>query len=207
MSVSGSPDGSRAARRSTDMLGTRDSLANLAMPTLTLERVNAMTPQPFLAALGGVFEHSPWVAERAFAARPFASIAALHEAMVNTVKRAPRERQLALLNAHPELAGKEAQAGALTSSSTAEQASTGLNALNREEMQTLARWNREYREKFSFPFIIAVRRHTRASIFSEFQRRLANETETELDACLEQVFDITRLRLEALVAAQPGSAT
>ena len=177
------------------------------MPTLTLKRVNAMPPQAFLAALGGVFEHSPWIAEGAFAARPFANVGALHEAMVSAVERAPRARQLALLNAHPELAGKETQAGALTSNSTAEQASAGLSALNPEEMQTLARWNREYREKFGFPFIIAVRRHTRVSIFSEFQRRLANDTETELDACLKQVFLITRLRLEDLVAAQPGSAT
>jgi len=176
------------------------------MPTLTLERVNAMPAQAFLAALGGVFEHSPWIAERAFAGRPFASVATLHEAMVNAVKQAPRERQLALLNAHPELAGKEARAGALTSSSAAEQASAGLGALNREEMETLARWNREYRDRFGFPFIIAVRRHTKASIFSEFERRLANSAETELDACLEQVFLITRLRLEGLVAAQPRSA-
>ena len=176
------------------------------MPTLTLERVNAMPPQEFLAALGGVFEHSPWIAERAFAARPFGSIEGLHEAMVNTVQRAPRERQLALLKAHPELAGKEAQAGTLTSSSTAEQAGAGLNALNRAEIESLARWNREYREKFGFPFVIAVRRHTKASVFSEIERRLANDTETELDAGLEQVFDITRLRLEALFAAQPGSA-
>ncbi len=169
--------------------------------TLTLERVNAMTPQAFLTALGGVFEYSPWIAERAFAARPFASVAGLHEAMVDAVRRAPRERQLALLNAHPELAGKEAQAGALTSSSTAEQASAGLNALSREEMDTLASWNRAYREKFGFPFIIAVRRHTKDSIFGELQRRLAGDPQTELSACLEQVFLITRLRLEALVAA------
>ena len=177
------------------------------MSMLALERINAMTPQAFLGVLGGVFEHSPWIAEVAFTARPFASVAALHEAMVNAVKRAPRERQLALLNAHPELAGKEAQAGALTSSSTAEQASVGLNALSREEMQILSRRNREYREKFGFPFIIAVRRHTKASIFSEIERRLGSDPEMELDACLEQVFLITRLRLEALVAAQPGSAT
>src|SRR4249920_348999 len=177
------------------------------MSTLTLERINAMTPQAFLGALGGVFEHSPWIAEGAFAVRPFASVTALHEAMVNAVKHAPRERQFALLNAHPELAGKEAQAGALTSSSAAEQASVGLNALSPEEIGALARWNREYLEKFGFPFIIAVRRHTKMSIFSEIERRLANDTETELNACLEQVFLITRLRLEALLAAHPGSAT
>jgi len=177
------------------------------MSTLTLEGINAMTPQAFLVALGGVFEHSPWIAESAFGARPFASVAALHEAMVDAVKRAPRERQLALLNAHPELAGKEAQAGALTSSSSAEQASVGLNALSRDDMQMLSRRNREYRERFGFPFIIAVRMHTKASIFSEFERRLGREVDTELDACLEQVFLITRFRLETLVVAKHGSAT
>jgi 2-oxo-4-hydroxy-4-carboxy-5-ureidoimidazoline decarboxylase len=177
------------------------------MPTLTLDRVNAMTPQAFLAALGGVFEHSPWIAQGAFAARPFASITALHAAMVDAVKRAPRESQVALLTAHPELAGKEAQAGALTRSSTTEQAGAGLNALNREEMEAIARWNRQYREKFGFSFIIAVRQHGKASMFSEFQRRLANDFETELATCLEQVFTIARLRLEDLVAAEPRSAS
>jgi len=177
------------------------------MQALTLEHVNAMTPQAFLAALGGVFEHSPWIAERAFAARPFASVAALHAAMVDAVKRAPLEAQRALLNAHPELAGKEAQAGGLTRSSTTEQAGAGLNALNREEMEAMARWNRQYRERFGFPFIIAVRQHSKGSIFSEFQRRLANDCEAELAACLEQVFVIARLRLENLIAAQPLGAT
>jgi len=195
-------------RRAGRLIGlVPETSIHRAMPTLTLEHINAMSPQAFLAALGGVFEHSPWIAKQAFSARPFASVAALHEAMVNAVKQAPRESQLALLNAHPELAGKEAQAGALTSSSTAEQASAGLSALNREQMQTLARWNREYRNKFGFPFIIAVRRHTQASIFNEFQRRLANDGEAELDTGLEQVFLITRLRLEELITAQTGSET
>jgi 2-oxo-4-hydroxy-4-carboxy-5-ureidoimidazoline decarboxylase len=165
-----------------------------------------MTPQAFLAELGGVFEHSPWITELAFAARPFESVAALHGAMVDAVRGAARHRQLALLNAHPELAGKEAQIGALTKNSTAEQASAGLNALNREEMETIARSNRQYREKFGFPFIIAVRQHTKDSIFSEFQRRLANDVDTELATCLDQVFVITRLRLENLFAVRSQSA-
>ena len=197
-------DGSLAAPRSTDML---DVETRPVMSTLTLEHINAMTPQAFVGALGGVFEHSPWIAEGAFTARPFANVIELHEAMIGTVRRASREQQFALLNAHPDLAGKAAQAGALTTSSAAEQASVGLNALSREEIQLLARWNREYREKFGFPFIIAVRRHTKASIFSEIERRLGNDTETELNGCLEQVFVITRLRLEALLIAPYGSAT
>jgi len=165
-----------------------------------------MTPPDFVTALGGVFEHSPWIAEQAFASRPFASIAVLHAAMVDAVKRAPRAAQIKLLNAHPELAGKEAQAGMLTGSSTAEQASVGLNALNREETQMLARLNREYRDKFGFPFIIAVRRHSKDAIFGELRRRLGNDSETELRAGLDEVFLITRLRLEDLVGAPTGSS-
>lgn len=169
------------------------------MMQLTIDRVNKMSAPEFLAALGGVFEHSPWIAERAFAARPFADVTALHAAMKEVVKRASREEQLALLNAHPELAGKEAQSGTMTSDSTSEQGSVGLNALSREEMQRIADLNRRYRAKFGFPFIIAVRQHTKEGIFRQFEARLANDTETELKACLEQVFIITRLRLDGLI--------
>jgi 2-oxo-4-hydroxy-4-carboxy-5-ureidoimidazoline decarboxylase len=169
------------------------------MPSLGLAEINAMTPDAFRGLLGGVFEHSPWVAECAFAARPFASVAALHAAMAEVVKRASRAEQLALLCAHPELAGKEARAGAMTSDSTSEQASAGLGALSREELRRIGELNRRYREKFGFPFIIAVRRHTKDGILAEFERRLGNDAETELATCLEQVFLITRLRLDALI--------
>jgi len=159
-----------------------------------------MPAAEFVAMLGGVFENSPWVAEQAFAGRPFADIAALHAAMVGVVRGAPREAQLGLLNAHPELAGKEAQTGTLTADSTAEQRSAGLNALTRAEMERVGRLNRAYRDRFGFPFIIAVRRHTKEGILVEFERRIRNDAQTELQECLEQVFIITRLRLDALVA-------
>ena len=160
-----------------------------------------MRPEDFVVALGGVFEHSPWIAERAFARRPFADVAALHEAMVDVVRSATPEEQLALLRAHPELAGREAQAGTLTADSTAEQRSAGLNALTREEMERVARLNRAHQERFGFPFIIAVRRHSKDGIFAEFERRVGNDAESEREECLEQVYIITRLRLDALVAA------
>ena len=169
------------------------------MPSIALDRINAMTPEAFLAALGGVFEHSPWIAERAFAARPFAGVAALHAAMVDVVQRASRAEQLALLRAHPELAGMEAQAGTMTADSTVEQGTAGLDALSRAEMQRIADLNRRYRDRFGFPFIIAVRRHTKASILGEFERRLGLDAETELANCLEQVFLITRLRLDGII--------
>jgi len=168
------------------------------MPTLS--QVNTMPAAEFRAALGGVFERSPWIAERAFAARPFASVDALHVAMADVVKRASRDEQLALLRAHPELAGKEARAGTLTLDSTAEQGSVGLNALSRAELQRIADLNRRYREKFGFPFIIAVRQHTKAGVFAQLESRLANDIDAELRNCLDQVLIITRLRLDALIS-------
>ena len=166
---------------------------------LTIPEVNRMSAAEFVRALGGVFERSPWIAERAFAARPFAGIDALHAAMSDALRGAGRDAQLGLLRAHPELAGKEAQAGELTRDSKAEQAAAGLSALTREEMQRVSELNRRYREKFGFPFIIAVRRHPKDGIFREFERRLELDPETELANGLEQVFAIARLRLEGLV--------
>jgi 2-oxo-4-hydroxy-4-carboxy-5-ureidoimidazoline decarboxylase len=168
----------------------------------TLQQVNAMPAAEFRAAFGGVFEHSPWVAERAFAARPFASVDALHAALAGAVKAAGEEAQLALLRAHPELAGKEAQAGTMTGDSTAEQGGAGLDALSRDEMARIADLNRRYREKFGFPFIIAVRQNTKDGIFREFERRLAHDRDTELGASLGQVYVITRLRLDGLVSKE-----
>jgi 2-oxo-4-hydroxy-4-carboxy-5-ureidoimidazoline decarboxylase len=170
-----------------------------AMP-LTLSEVNRMTADEFVRALGGVFEHSPWVAERAFAARPFAAVDALHAAMSDAVRAAGRDAQLALLRAHPELAGKEAQAGSLTRDSKAEQATAGLGALTRAELGRVSDLNRRYRAKFGFPFIIAVRRHTKDGIFAEFERRLELDPETELANGLGQVFAIARLRLDGLIS-------
>jgi 2-oxo-4-hydroxy-4-carboxy-5-ureidoimidazoline decarboxylase len=148
-----------------------------------------------------VFEHSPWIAERVFAARPFASIDALHAAMVDVVQRASREEQLALLRAHPDLAGKEAKAGSMTLASTHEQSTAGLSALSQAELARIAALNRSHQERFGFPFIIAARKHGKAEIFAEFERRLAIDVESERLTCLDQVFVITRLRLEDLVVA------
>jgi len=167
---------------------------------LTIPEVNRMSAAEFVRALGGVFEHSPWIAERAFAARPFASVDALHAAMSDAVNGAGRDAQAALLRAHPELAGKEAQAGELTRDSKAEQAAAGLTALTREELGRVSELNRRYRVKFAFPFIIAVRRHTKDGILREFERRLELDPETELANGLAQVFAITRLRLDGLIS-------
>jgi 2-oxo-4-hydroxy-4-carboxy-5-ureidoimidazoline decarboxylase len=154
--------------------------------------------QPFVDLLGGVFEHSPWVAELAWPQRPFADVAALHACMVGMVRQAPLARQLALLCAHPQLAGREAQTGTLTESSDQEQLSAGLKSLRAEEMQRIAALNAAYLRKHGFPFIVCVRHYTKDGIFHEFERRLAHDTARERDEALNQVAAITRLRLQAL---------
>ena len=165
---------------------------------LMLSDINRLDRVRFVAALGGVFEHSPWVATQAWAERPFASIDHLHRAMMEVVRATSREVRIDFLRMHPELAGKEAQAGTMTDHSTAEQA--GLDALTRNELQTLRRLNAAYTAKHGFPFIIAVLKNTRSQIFEALRTRCARDTDAELDAALEQISIITRLRLGRLLA-------
>ena len=141
-----------------------------AAQEIDMAAINAMDQPAFVQKFGGIFEKSPWVAEKAWASRPFASVDAMHAAMVTVVKYAPLPSQLALLQSHPDLAGKEAQAGAMTNSSVSEQASAGLNALSKPEMDKITEYNAAYKAKFGFPFIIAVRMHTKEGIFFDFAR-------------------------------------
>jgi 2-oxo-4-hydroxy-4-carboxy-5-ureidoimidazoline decarboxylase len=166
----------------------------------TLESLNRASRDELEQTLGGVFEHSPWVAARAADARPFASVEALHAAMVAVVHRASRQEQLTLLRAHPDLAGRAARAGALTSASASEQSSAGLDRLDDEEYERFGRLNAAYREKFGFPFIIAVRRHDKHQILAAFEARLGNTEAQELETALAQVFMIARFRLAGLIA-------
>jgi 2-oxo-4-hydroxy-4-carboxy-5-ureidoimidazoline decarboxylase len=163
-----------------------------------MNAINSMDRTAFVQKFGGIFEKSPWVAEKAWDKRPFASIDDLHASMVNVVKHSPVPNQLALLQSHPDLAGKEAQAGAMTASSVSEQASAGLNALSKAEVAQITELNAAYKQKFGFPFIIAVRMHTKEGIFFEFNRRLQNETQAEFANDLQNVYAITRLRLGAI---------
>lgn len=165
----------------------------------TLEQLNTMPPDAFEAALAGIFEHSPWVAERAARMRPFASADALYAAMCEIVGNAGAQRQLALIDAHPELAGKAAVRGELTAESTREQSGAGLAHCSQEEFDKLRRLNEAYREKFGFPFILAVRGYDRAGIIANFEARLSNAREDELRTSLEQVFRIARFRIDDLV--------
>lgn len=168
---------------------------------LDLALLSSASCDEFVAALGGVFEHSPWIAERAYAARPFESVDALHAAMVAAVAAATRETQLELIRAHPELAGKEAQAGAMTAESVGEQASAGLDRCTADELARLRAGNRAYRERFGFPFVMAVKGRTRQEILAELDRRLQGTRDDEFARCIGEIGKIARLRLAALFGA------
>ena len=163
---------------------------------MALEELNSLSKHEFVARLGGVFEHSPWVAERVWSRRPFHSLEALHATMMETVHKEAKEKQVALLRAHPELAG----GAALTVDSSSEQGRLGFNVLSKTELEEMSELNRRYREKFGFPCIIALRLHeNRASVMAQMRRRLANDAQTELANALEQIGHITRGRLQKLL--------
>src|SRR3954454_14142323 len=169
-----------------------------AAAMLALDDLNAMDEDAFVAALGGVFEHSPWVARDASARRPFAAVSELAGALEAAMRAAPCARQLDLIRAHPELAGREARAGALTAESAGEQARAGLDRLTAAEVADLESLNGAYRERFGFPLVVCVREHTKASILAWGQERLAHEPEHEVEIALGEIAKIARLRLEEL---------
>lgn len=161
--------------------------------TVTLDGLNAASRADFVAALGDLFEHSPWVAEAAFAARPFASAEALHDALQKALLDASREAQLALIRAHPELGQR--QRDTLTAASRREQRSAGLDGES-ERLETLIALNRDYRTRHGFPFVIAVRGLTLEAVIEALERRLPRSSETEVAESLTQIGHIARLRLE-----------
>ncbi|MCU6434869.1 2-oxo-4-hydroxy-4-carboxy-5-ureidoimidazoline decarboxylase [Undibacterium sp. Jales W-56] len=161
----------------------------------SIQAINQLSQAQFVQLLGGIFEHSPWVAERAFARHPFARVQDLHKAMADAVLEAPLAMQLALIRAHPELAGKAAVRGELTAESTREQSAAGLSECSAEEFATLQQLNADYNAKFGFPFVIAVRGHDRHSIIAHFSRRLASTQAVEIQECLEQIIKIGGFRL------------
>jgi 2-oxo-4-hydroxy-4-carboxy-5-ureidoimidazoline decarboxylase len=169
------------------------------MERVTLDLLNTANRGAFVAALGAVMEHAPWVAEEAFGARPFSGVASLYQAMIDVVRNASDERQLVLLRGHPELAGQVAREGSLTADSTAEQGSVGLDRLTEEEFATFRRLNDSYRAKFGFPFIVCVRRHGKDSILRQFSRRLENNISAERETALSEIFHIAALRLDQRV--------
>jgi OHCU decarboxylase len=166
---------------------------------LDIAEVGELDRHAFVARFGGVFECSPWVAEQAYASGPFADVADLHRAMAALVARAPRERQLELIRAHPDLAGRAAIAGDLTPESTAEQASAGLDRLTPAQFERITALNAAYTERFGFPFVICAREHDVPAIIDAMRRRLAHSPDVEVPIALEEIGRIARLRLEDLV--------
>lgn len=165
---------------------------------MRLSDLNALDRAGFVAALGSVFEHSQWIAERAYEARPFESVDELHDAMLRVVQSASRDEQLGLIRAHPELAGRAMVRNEMTSDSTKEQSSAGLTGCSPEEYKRLVDLNARYNTKFGFPFILAVKGYDRAGVIAEFARRVERDVDTEFAESLKQIARITRFRLEAM---------
>jgi 2-oxo-4-hydroxy-4-carboxy-5-ureidoimidazoline decarboxylase len=166
---------------------------------MLISQFNDSDATRFVELLGGIFEHSPWVAERAYMLRPFTSRDNLHQAMVHIVRRSTPEQRLELLRQHPELAGKEAEAGSLTAASQREQAGAGLNQCSAEELERIAQLNQAYAERFGFPFIIAVGGLDRQQIFAAMEQRLKHTTDEEFATALGEVEKIALIRLENLI--------
>ena len=160
----------------------------------------------FLRTYGHLFEYSPWVVQRAWALRPFADAKALHRAFLKVLAEASRDERLTLARAHPELADKVAMAQGLTEDSQKEQASAGLDRLNAEEYARFHAFNRAYRDKHGFPFIICVKLNDQASILAAMDARAGQDSEIELDTAMDQVGLISRLRLADVQAPSRSSS-
>ena len=171
---------------------------------VSMEEVNGLDREEFVSRFGGLYEDSPWVAEAAWRERPFASFAELHDALVRALREAHREQQLALIRAHPDLAGRAAMAGELTAESAREQASAGLDRLTPEEYEDFHRLNAAYRDKFGFPFIVCVRDHSKETILAAAAARLGHSRPEEIETALGQIARIGHLRLHDLVEPREG---
>jgi len=163
-----------------------------------IAQINACSRAQFVQLLGGIFEHSPWVAEAAFESRPFVDVASLHAAMVAAVRAAPHARQLAFLRAHPELAGKAMVDQSLTAESANEQTRSGLTQCTPAEFARLQALNSAYKRKFGWPFILAVKHLDRTTIIRTFAERLDLPAADEFESCLANIEQITRWRLDDL---------
>jgi 2-oxo-4-hydroxy-4-carboxy-5-ureidoimidazoline decarboxylase len=169
--------------------------------SLTLYQLNQSGRAEFARAVGPAFEHSPWIAELAWLKKPFEDLDALHRALCETVNRSDEEKQLALIRAHPDLAGRAALAGTLTPASTQEQAGAGVNHLSPEEILRFQKQNAAYLEKFGFPFVICARLNKKEAILAGFERRLGNSRAQEVKTALEEIFKIAELRLRDLITS------
>ncbi|HEY9889309.1 MAG TPA: 2-oxo-4-hydroxy-4-carboxy-5-ureidoimidazoline decarboxylase [Candidatus Obscuribacterales bacterium] len=165
------------------------------MTQYALAVLNEMDQATFTAALGDVFEHTPAIAQQVWPQRPFGSIAALHQAMVAVMLALPPAQQLDLICAHPELGLK----ATMTVTSGQEQARAGLDQLTPAIAETLQKLNQTYRDRFQFPFIVAVKEHTPASILAALHQRLTHDADTERQTALAEIAKIAHYRLQALI--------
>lgn len=169
---------------------------------IALSQLNGMGAGALVAALENIFEYSPWIAEAAASKRPFPTVSSLYEAMKQAVSQASGDQKMALIKAHPDLADKTQRAAGLTAESSAEQNSAGLDRLSDAEYDAFARVNALYREKFGFPYIVCVRRHTKDSILRNFELRLPNAREQEIETSLDEICRIAALRLDQKVEGE-----
>lgn len=169
--------------------------------TLSLDQVNALSRDEFTRIIGPVFEHSPWIAEAARSKQPFSSLKELHDTLCGIVRASGEEKKIALICAHPDLVGRAALAGTLTAPSKAEQAGAGLDRLTPGEIAEFQRFNRAYREKFGFPFVICARINKKEAILAAFPVRLTHDRQEEINAALEEIYKIAYFRLQDIVAA------
>ena len=160
-----------------------------------LAELNALSAEDFTRVVAPVFEHSPWIAARTAGRRPFQGREELHKALCRTVEEASPEEKLGLVRAHPDLVGR----AVLTNESQAEQASAGLGELSAEEVALFERYNREYRERFGFPFVICARLNKKEAILRAFPERLQQSREKEIETALGEIYKIADLRLRDLV--------
>lgn len=167
--------------------------------TFSLEHLNTCEADVFCSAMAEIWEHAPWVAAQVVPQRPFASIDALHAAMLQVVASRSEDERVAFYAGHPELGGEAARGGTMTAASEAEQGSLGLGHLQGEAAAHWDALNQAYRQRFGFPFILCIRRHTLASALLVFGQRLANDRATELHNALDEIAAITRMRLERCV--------
>lgn len=166
---------------------------------ITLQEVNSLDRDGFLARFGSLFEGSPWIAGQTWEAGPFGDFEQLHESMCAVMYGATQEQKLALIGAHPDLVGRAALAGTLTPESTKEQTSAGLDRLSDEEIAAFVRLNQAYRDRFGFPFVICARENKNDSILAGFETRLGNTPDQEIDAALREIAKIAYLRLVDIV--------
>lgn len=169
--------------------------------TFSLEHLNTCDAEQFASAMADIWEHAPWVAAQVAPQRPFASVDAMHAAMLQVVASRAEPERVAFYAGHPELGGEAARRGTMTAASEDEQGTLGLGQLQGDAAAHWDALNRAYRERFGFPFILCIRRHSTASALAAFEQRLGNGRDAELQNALDEIAAITRMRLERCVTA------